>query len=123
MNYREATRTVHYEGKVKLRQGTDRIEAAVADALMDEKNQLTQLTGERDVILTQPQKRGTGDKLEYQVAKEMAILSGKEARIEDSERGITTKGAKLTLHLRDARIQVNDESGGKRVRTTHRIQR
>ena len=123
MNYREATRTVHYEGKVKLRQGTDQIEAAVADALMDEKNQLTQLTGERDVVLTQPQKRGTGDRLEYQVAKEVAILSGKEAQIIDNERGITTKGAKLTLHLRDARIQVNDESGGKRVRTTHRIQR
>ena len=95
----------------------------MADALMDEKNQLTQLTGERDVVLTQPQKRGTGDQLEYQVAKDVAILSGKEAQINDNERGITTKGAKLTLHLRDARIQVNDESGGKRVRTTHRIQR
>ena len=123
MNYRDANRTVHYEGKVKLRQGTDRIEAQVADAIMDEKNQLTRMTGERDVVLTQPQKRGTGDRIEYEVAKEVAVLTGKEVFLDDKERGVTTKGSRLTMNLRDARIQINDESGAKRVRTTHRIQR
>lgn len=123
MDYRDASRTVHYEGKVKIRQGTDRIEAQVANAIMDEKNQLIKMTGERDVVLTQPQKRATGDQIEYQVANQVAVLTGKEVFLDDKERGVTTKGSRLTLNLRDARIQINDESGAKRVRTTHRIQR
>jgi lipopolysaccharide export system protein LptA len=123
MKYEDATRTVHYEGKVKIRQGTDRIEAAVADALVDQENKLTRLTASRDVILTQPQRRGNGDQLVYTAENETAVLTGNLAQVEDKERGIATKGARLTMHLRDARIEVNDESGAKRVRTTHRIQR
>jgi LPS export ABC transporter protein LptC/lipopolysaccharide transport protein LptA len=123
LTYREATRTINYDGRVKVRQGTDRIEAATAEALMDEENKLTRLTAAREVVLTQPERRGTGDQLEYSVAGETAILLGNLAQIEDRERGVTTKGARLTMHLRDARIEANDERGAKRVRTTHRIQR
>jgi len=123
MSYRDETRTVHYEGKVRIRQGTDRIDAAVADAIMDEENKLTQMTASREVVLTQPQRRGTGDRIEYAAVDETAVLTGNLAEVEDRERGVTTKGARLTLHLRDARIEANSESGAKRVRTTHRIQR
>ncbi|MEP7271380.1 MAG: LPS export ABC transporter periplasmic protein LptC [Acidobacteriota bacterium] len=123
MTYRDETRVIHYEGKVKIRQGTDRIEAAVADMFIDKENKLTRMTASREVILTQPQRRGSGDQIEYTAANETAILTGNLAEVEDKERGVSTKGARLTMHLRDARIEVNDESGAKRVRTTHRIQR
>ncbi len=123
MSYRDETRTVHYEGKVKIRQGTDRIEAAVADAFLDKENKLTRMTASREVVLTQPQRRASGDQIEYTAANETAVLTGNLAEVEDKERGVSTKGARLTMHLRDARIEVNDESGAKRVRTTHRIQR
>ncbi len=123
MSYRDETRVIHYEGKVRIRQGTDRIEAAVADMFIDKENKLTRMTAARDVILTQPQRRGSGDKIEYTAANEVAVLTGNLAEVEDKERGVSTKGARLTMHLRDARIQVNDEGGAKRVRTTHRIQR
>jgi lipopolysaccharide export system protein LptA len=123
MSYRDESRLVHYEGKVRIRQGTDRVEAAVADALLDQDNKLTQLTASKDVVLTQPQRRGTGDQLVYTAEKDTAVLTGNLAQVEDKDRGLATKGARLTMHLRDARIEVNDESGAKRVRTTHRIQR
>jgi LPS export ABC transporter protein LptC/lipopolysaccharide transport protein LptA len=123
LTYTDEQRTVHYEGTVKIRQGTDQIDAAVADAVLDQQNKLSKMTATRDVVLTQPQRRGTGDLLVYTAADDAAVLTGKMAQVEDRERDVTTKGARLTLHLRDARIEADDESGTKRVRTTHRIQR
>ena len=99
------------------------MEAAKADAIMDDENRLTRLQALGEVVLTQPERRATGREIEYLVASETAILQGDLATIEDRARGVRTKGARLTLHLRDARIEINDESGAKRVRTTHRIQR
>jgi lipopolysaccharide export system protein LptA len=121
--YTDAQRKAHYEGKVKIRQGTDQIDAAEADAVMDENHKLSQMTAAREVVLTQPQRRGTGDLLVYTAASDAAVLTGNLAQVVDRERDVTSKGARLTLHLRDARIEGDDESGTKRVKTTHRIQR
>lgn len=125
--YTDANRTAHYEGSVKIRQGSDRIDAAVADAVMDEEHKLVSLTASKDVVMTQPMRRATGDQVVYTAATDTAILTGNLAMIEDREREAVTKSPKLTLHLRDARIEANDNnnvgSGAKRrVKTTHRIQ-
>ena len=121
MVYDDKVRTAHYEGKVKIRQASDQIDAAKADAVMDEDKQLSQLTATQNVILTQPQRRGTGDLLVYTAATDAAVLTGKPAFLEDRERETTSKSPQLTLYLRDARMQAVDETGKKRVRTTHRI--
>ncbi|MBX3280772.1 MAG: LPS export ABC transporter periplasmic protein LptC [Acidobacteria bacterium] len=123
LTYREDSRTLNYEGKVHIRQATDRIESGSAEALMDQENRLTRLTAVTGVVLVQPERRAEGDRLDYEVETETAILLGNPARIDDRARSVTTKGAQLTLHLRDARIEANDGSGARRVRTTHRIQR
>jgi len=125
--YTDANRTAHYEGSVKIRQGTDQIDSATADAVMDEENKLVSLTASKDVVMTQPARRATGDQVVYTAATDTAILTGNFAVVEDHERDAVTKSPKLTLHLRDARIEANDDnnvgSGAKRrVRTTHRIQ-
>jgi lipopolysaccharide export system protein LptA len=125
--YTDANRTTHYEGSVKIRQGTDQIDSATADAVMDEENKLISLTASKDVVMTQPARRATGDQVVYTAATDTAILTGNFAVVEDHEREAVTKSPKLTLHLRDARIEANDDnnvgSGAKRrVRTTHRIQ-
>jgi lipopolysaccharide export system protein LptA len=121
--YTDGNRTAHYEGSVKIRQGTDRIDAAVADAVMDEENRLVQLTALRDVVMTQPSRRATGDHVVYTAATDTAVLTGNLAMVEDREREAVTKSAKLTLHLRDARIEANNDGGTKkRVRTAHRVQ-
>jgi lipopolysaccharide export system protein LptA len=121
--YTDANRTAHYEGSVKIRQ----IDSATADAVMDEENKLISMTASKDVVLTQPARRATGDQVVYTAATDTAILTGNFAVVEDHERDAVTKSPKLTLHLRDARIEANDDnnvgSGAKRrVRTTHRIQ-
>lgn len=125
--YTDANRTAHYEGSVKIRQGTDQIDSATADVVMDEENKLVSMTASKNVVMTQPSRRATGDRVVYTVANDTAILTGNFAVVEDHEREAVTKSPKLTLHLRDARIEANDdnnvESGVKRrVRTTHRIQ-
>jgi lipopolysaccharide export system protein LptA len=125
--YTDANRTAHYEGSVKIRQGTDQIDSATADAVMDEENKLISLTASKDVVMTQPARRATGDQVVYTAATDTAILTGNLAVVEDHERDAVTTSPKLTLHLRDARIEANDDnnvgSGARRrVRTTHRIQ-
>jgi lipopolysaccharide transport protein LptA len=123
MNYFDRPRHVRYTGRVKLKQGTDQIDAATAEAVLDDEYKLTSFTARQNVVLTQPARRGTGDRLDYTAATDTAVLTGNLAYLEDRERDIVTKGATLTLHLRDARIAASDESGTKRVRTTHRIKR
>jgi lipopolysaccharide export system protein LptA len=124
ITYHDETRTAHYEGSVKIRQGTDRVDAAVADVVMDEENKLVSWTASTDVVMTQPFRRATGDHIVYTAATDTAVLTGVPAVVVDKERDTRTKSPKLTMHLRDARIESNDESGmHKRVRTTHRIQK
>ena len=108
--YTDENRTTHYEGSVKIRQGTDRIDSATADAVMDEENKLISLTASKDVVMTQPSRRATGDRVVYTAATDTAILTGNFAVVEDREREAVTKSPKLTLHLRDARIEANDDN-------------
>jgi lipopolysaccharide export system protein LptA len=124
LSYTEARRVVRYEGNVKLRQGADRLEAAQAEAFLSEEHKLERLLAQRNVVLLQPSRRATGDQVEYQVASDTVTLTGNLARVEaqERERLVTTSGARLTLHLRDAKIEADDEGGTRRVRTTHRIQ-
>jgi lipopolysaccharide export system protein LptA len=83
LTYTDEQRTAHYEGRVKIRQGTDQIDAAVADAVLDQEHKLSKLTAAREVVLTQPQRRGTGDLLVYTAATDAAVLTGKLAQVED----------------------------------------
>jgi lipopolysaccharide export system protein LptA len=124
ITYHDETRTAHYEGAVKIRQGTDQVDAAVADVVMDEENKIVSWTASTDVVMIQPFRRATGDHIVYTAATDTAVLTGVPAVVVDRERDARTKSPKLTMHLRDARIESNDESGmHKRVRTTHRIQK
>jgi lipopolysaccharide export system protein LptA len=124
ITYRDETRTAHYEGSVNIRQGTDQIDAAVADVVMDEDNKLVSWTASTDVVMTQPSRRASGDNIVYTAATDTAVLTGIPAVVIDNEREAVTKSSKLTMHLRDARIESKNESGmHKRVRTTHRIQK
>ena len=89
---------------------------------MDTDHKLVRMTASDNVVLTQPFRRATGDQVVYTAASDTAVLTGNPAMVEDKEREAVTKSEKLTLHLRDARIEaVNDSSEKRRVKTTHRI--
>jgi lipopolysaccharide transport protein LptA len=125
MWYSEANRTLHYEGNVDIRQGTDRLMGSVADVyLRRESNEVEKTVAQRNVVLTQPGRKGTADTVEYTTADEVAVLKGNPARVEDMEQG-STEGGRLTVNMRDGKVTADNAKGPQsgRVRSTHKVKR
>ncbi|HKO62732.1 MAG TPA: LPS export ABC transporter periplasmic protein LptC [Pyrinomonadaceae bacterium] len=125
MWYSDPNRTLHYEGNVDIRQGTDRITGAVADVyLKRESSEVEKTVAQRNVVLTQPGRKGTADTVEYTTADEVAILKGNPARVEDVEQG-STQGGRLTVNMRDGKVTADNAKGPQagRVRSTHKVKR
>jgi lipopolysaccharide export system protein LptA len=126
MFYSDPDRTIHYEGNVDIKQGTDRLTSSVADVyLQKESNEMEKTIAQRNVVLTQPNRKGTGDWVEYTSENEVAILKGNPARVEDTEQG-NTEGNRLTLSVRDGKVTADDARGPLspgRVRSTHKIRK
>lgn len=124
LSYSDPDRTIHYEGNVDIKQGTDRMTSGVADVyLMKETNEMDKTIAQRNVVLTQPNRKGIGDWVQYTAADEVAVLKGNPARVEDTEKG-NTEGGRLTLSIRDSKVTADDARGPLspgRIRTTHKI--
>ncbi|MET0648010.1 MAG: LPS export ABC transporter periplasmic protein LptC [Pyrinomonadaceae bacterium] len=126
MTYSDADRLLHYAGEVDIRQGNDRITSEVSDVfLQKETYEVERTVSQRSVVVTQPGRRGTGDRGEYTAADEVVVLTGNPARVEDAENG-SSESKRLTVYLRESRV-VSDggpspQSTG-RVRTTHKIKK
>jgi LPS export ABC transporter protein LptC len=126
MFYSEGDRVLHYEGAVDIKQDTDRIRSAVANVyLLKETNEVEKTIAERDVVINQPGKQGTGNWAQYTAADETIVLKGSPARVEDPEQG-STEGGRLTVYLRENRVVADDTRGAQspgRVRSTHKIRK
>jgi lipopolysaccharide transport protein LptA len=126
MFYSDPDRTIHYEGNVDIKQGSDRMTGGVADVyLAKDSNEMEKTIAQRSVVLTQPNRRGTGDWVEYTAANEVAVLKGNPARVDDIEQG-NTEGARLTLSIRENKVTADDARGPLspgRVRSTHKIRK
>lgn len=126
MYYSDPNRTLHYEGNVDIRQGTDRTTSGVADVyLAKDTNEMEKTIAQRNVVLTQPNRKGTGDWMQYTTTDEVAVLKGNPARVEDAEEG-TTEGGRLTVYMREGRVTADDTRGTQspgRVRSTHKVKK
>ncbi|HEV8430520.1 MAG TPA: LPS export ABC transporter periplasmic protein LptC [Pyrinomonadaceae bacterium] len=126
MFYSDPDRTIHYESNVDIKQGTDRMTSDVADVyLTKETNEMEKTIAQRNVVLTQPNRKGTGDWVEYTSASEVAVLKGNPARVDDVEQG-NTEGNRLTLSMREGKVTADDARGPLspgRVRSTHKIRK
>jgi lipopolysaccharide export system protein LptA len=121
LDYSDTARIVRYEGSVKARQGPDRVEASIVDVHLErEANEVERLDARGNVVLVQPGRRGIGDRLDYSSKDGRAVLWGKNARVDDQEKG-SVMGAELTLYFRDDKIVVQNQFGTGRVRSTHRL--
>lgn len=126
MTYSDAERLLHYAGEVDIRQGNDRITSEVSDVyLLKDTYEVERTVSQRSVVVTQPGRRGTGDRGEYAAADEVVVLTGNPARVEDAEKG-SSESKRLTVYLRENRV-VSDagpapQSTG-RVKTTHKIKK
>ena len=126
MWYSDSDRVVHYEGNVDVKQGTERITSAVTDVyLLKDTNDVEKTIAQRNVVLTQPGRRGTADWAQYTVADESVVLKGNPARVEDAEKG-SSEGGRLTVYLRESTVVVDDPRGAQstgRVRSKHPIKK
>jgi LPS export ABC transporter protein LptC len=126
LSYSDPNRLLHYEGSVDIRQGTDRMTSGIADVyLLRESSELEKTIAQRNVVLTQPNRKGTGDWMQYTSADEVAILKGNPARVEDMEKG-STEGGRLTVYMRDGRVIADDVRGPQspgRVRSIHKVKK
>lgn len=101
--YDRDKRLLQYRTGVDIRQGTDRITSGAADIFLTEKNEVSKTVAESNVVITQPDRRGTGDWAQYTADDEVAILRGKPAIVTDAQTG-TSQGEQLTFNLRDNRM-------------------
>jgi lipopolysaccharide export system protein LptA len=126
MFYSDPDRTIHYEGNVDIKQGADRLTGGVADVyLAKESNEMEKTIAQRNVVLTQPNRKGTGDWVEYTASSEVAVLKGNPAHVDDVEQG-NTSGNRLTLSVRDGKVTADDARGPLspgRVRSSHKIRK
>jgi lipopolysaccharide transport protein LptA len=126
MTYSDVARTLHYQGNVDIRQGTDRITSEVADVyLQKESSEVEKTIAQRSVVLTQPNRKGTGDWVQYTSADEVAVLKGNPAKVEDVEKG-STEGNRLTVYMREGRVVADDVRGSQapgRIRSTHKVKK
>ncbi len=116
---------LRYEGNVDIRQGTDRIVAGVANVILNDKNEVSQTVAEKNVIVTQPNRKAAGDYAQYTAADEKVILRGNPATIEDAENG-SSQGAQVTVFLREKRVvseSKTEQNNTGRIRTVYKIKK
>lgn len=123
MQYLRENNLIRYEDNVDIRQGTDRIVAGIANVYLDNNNELRQTIAEKDVIITQPNRRATGSYAEYNASDESVILRGNPAQVNDSESGSST-GREVIVYLKENRVVGNGKTSGNstgRVRTVYKL--
>ena len=125
MFYSDTDRIVHYETNVDIKQGTERITCDVADVyLSKDANEVDHTIAQRNVVVTQPGRRGTGDWGQYTAADETVILKGNPAHVEDDQGN--SAGPRMTVYLRENRVVTDSANGPQstgRIHTTHKIKK
>ena len=123
MNYSDVESQVHYQGSVVTRQAPGEIRSDAQDVWLT-KNEATsnvdRMVATGSVVMTEPGRNGRGDKLVYTAADQKAVLTGANARLEDTEQGTTT-GQELTYFVGGERVRVAGRSGAGRVKSTHKV--
>lgn len=109
MTYFRDNRLLRYVNSVDIRQSTDRITGEKADVYLSEKNEVSKTEVEKNVVITQPKRRATGDFASFVAETEVVVLRGNPARVEDAEQG-TTQGGQMTMYLRENRVNSEGRS-------------
>jgi lipopolysaccharide export system protein LptA len=126
MFYSEPNRLLHYENNVDIRTGTDRVTSGLADVYLSRQtSEVEKTVAQGNVVLTQPNRKGIGDWMQYTTTDEVAVLKGNPARVEEVEKG-STEGGRLTVYVREGRVTADDARGLQspgRVRSTHKVKK
>jgi lipopolysaccharide export system protein LptA len=126
--YHDSERKAHYDGGVEVHsadltvtsQQMDVFLAAVSAAPKSQTGspaKLDKIIATGNVVITEPNRRGTGDKLTYTAADDKFVLTGGPPSIFDAEHGKIT-GVSLTLYRRSDRVVVEGDSSSPAVTQT-----
>lgn len=110
MSYNRDSRLLHYETNVDIRQGPDRITGGVANVYLSDRNEVARTDVENNVVVTQPNRKASGDFAQYITADETVVLRGNPARVDDAENG-SSSGAQLTVFLKQNRVVGEGRTG------------
>jgi lipopolysaccharide export system protein LptA len=117
LTYNDADRKIVLDGGVAARGADVTMTALKMDVFLVARNQskagsdrgapgqLDRIVAQGNIVITQPSRRATGDRLEYVAADEKFVLTGGPPSIFDAERGKIT-GDSLTFFRRDDRVLV-----------------
>jgi lipopolysaccharide export system protein LptA len=117
LSYIDKERTARLEGDVTAKAGDFTVSADRMDVFLHPRNQsaghlpgedasrLDRIVAQGQVVVAQPTRRATGDKLVYTAGDDKFVLSGGPPSIFDAEHGKIT-GVSLTLFRRDDRVLV-----------------
>ena len=78
---------------------------------------MEKIVAENDVVITEPSRRATGERLVYTAADDKSVLTGGPPCIFDAERGKIT-GDSLTFYRHDDRVLVEGRSTSPAVTRT-----
>lgn len=123
MTYNRDNRVLRYESNIDIRQGTDRIVGGVANVYLDDRNEVARTDIENNVVITQPNRRASGDYAQYVTADESVVLRGNPARVDDAESG-SSSGGQLTVFLRENRViseGKNKQNTSGRTRSVYKV--
>jgi LPS export ABC transporter protein LptC/lipopolysaccharide transport protein LptA len=124
MSYNRDSRLIRYDENVDIRQGTDRIVSGSASVYLDDKNEVSKTVAETNVVITQPNRRATGDSAQYTAADEVVILRGNPATVDDGESG-SSQGGQITVYMRENRVigeaKTKPGTGGNRTRSVYKV--
>ena len=121
LTYADSDRKAHFEGDVVAKAADITITAKKMDAFLQargpanqplsEAGKLEKIVAQDQVVITQPQRRATGDRLIYTAQNDKFVLTGGPLSIFDAEHGQIT-GVSLTFFRHDDRVLVegNDTS-------------
>ncbi len=121
--YTQKDNFLRYEGNVDIRQQTDRITAGVANIYLNQKNEVSQTIAENNVIITQPNRKASGEYARYDASDESVILRGNPARVDDRESG-SSQAAQMTVFMRENRVIAESkttENNSGRIRSVYKV--
>jgi LPS export ABC transporter protein LptC/lipopolysaccharide transport protein LptA len=123
MRYERSKSLIRYEENVDIRQGPDRLTGAVANVHLNEKNEIERSDVEGSVVITQPNRRATGDYAQYTSVDERVVLRGNPASVSDAVNG-SSQGGELVVFLRENRIigtGSTKQNPTGRLRSVHKV--
>jgi lipopolysaccharide export system protein LptA len=118
LDYDDAARIAHYTGNVRAQKQDMILETRNMTARLRDKD-VEQIVATGGVVITQGDRRGTGEQAVYESARESVILTGPNAEVYDREQG-TVHGTRLVMNTKGSSMAAEGGKDGRSV-TKHPV--